>query len=258
MSEIETDKISSSRLINRFNGKDHFSLFKMNVTVYFRSIGLEDLLTTKPDHYKPSRASIGGRDEPTYGDDRDDDERGEKEKKSGSSKEEKKKTAIARDCKGFMILFAALVVDVQEIFKTVEPGNTYLLWKAICERYDSKTETDINYVREQLASVKLGANEDIDAYMSRINAMVVRLREVNTYTDDGQIKFHLIRGLPDSYERVVEIIDIQKSLSLAEVVGILRRHQQKMNEQKKVIAEKEKAIAILFLRHVEMSNVKFC
>ena len=79
--------------------------------------------------------------------------------------------------------------------------------------------------------------------VSRINAMVVRLREVKTYTDDGQIKFIILRGLPETYESVIVMIDTQKHLSIDDTVAILRRHQQKEKERKIGAAEKEKAMA---------------
>ena len=150
---------------------------------------------------------------------------------------ERKRAGIARMSKitntrfaAYTYIFTALTVDTAKMFLHIVPGNVFALWEAIKSKYKGVTLVSQAHIRSMIAATFLGMNEDIDIYVSKINGYQLQLIELKCGMIEEDLIYHLCKGLPESYQNLLEIIrqtsnSMGVTLTFNEYVKRLREHQ---------------------------------
>ena len=131
---------------------------------------------------------------------------------------------------GYTYIFTALTTETAELFLHIVPGNVYALWEAIKNKYKGVTLISQSHIRDMMSTVHLSSNEDVDAYVARINGYQLQLQALKSPMTQDDLIYRLYKGLPESYNNLIEII--RKSarmsgtdLAFDEIVTMLREHQ---------------------------------
>jgi len=121
-------------------------------------------------------------------------------------------------------------------FTNVPEFDPKALWKAVCERYESKSTANKVGLIVQLLTQKLDKNEEIDILSGRIRMIESKLRQLDVVVDDALLQFALYRSLPDQYRAMTDSLATQKDMSYELAVTHLKGKQQSdvfMNHQNK-------------------------
>lgn len=149
-------------------------------------------------------------------------------------KEEGKKAIVKEKEKSqavFSALFGALTKDLQRLFQHAPDGDAYALWNLMLKKYESKTMGNKIHVQNKLLQIKMAHDEHFDAYLARINEVVGELKGMGSKTDPDTLVAILLRGLPSSFESLIQSIEItaqDKALDFDQVCEHVRNKQEKV------------------------------
>ena len=106
--------------------------------------------------------------------------------------------------KAYAILMMALGDEQLQLVMDVKRGNAYRVWKKLTEQFERKTQTNKILVRRQLQSITMKPNESVNAYVARINQLVMLLVGINETVSETEKISVLLNGLPDEYNSFVD------------------------------------------------------
>jgi hypothetical protein len=231
-SGMSENNLSDERFcaIVKFNGiASKFPKWKQSVIMWFTLKACEDLLEAKSagslSHRRDTFGIIKSMSLPI------DDEADEEQKsidaanaKIAAEKSAKQKlidrAIMQRNMKCFYWIWSSLSDSLQDLFTHITLGNTYALYKAICEKYQSASVNNQQQVRRLLYADKLAVNEDMNVYISRMVGYSLQLIELKSPMAEPDFIYHFYRGLPESYDDFVANL---QSLDEIEFTSLCRR-----------------------------------
>jgi len=109
--------------------------------------------------------------------------------------------------KATQLIYNALDKDIKRTFlATATTNKPYTLWKEIESTYNRSSAATIANLIESVNKDKLGREEKIDAYISRLNERFLRLFNLGQEQSDALKKYWLLKGLPSSWDDFVSRI----------------------------------------------------
>ena len=184
-----SDSISSSSIQPpRFGGKSSFSSWKLKVLAYLQPLGLREAVVGPPLERKDEKG-----DEPRLG-------------KSTQQQE-----------KAYAILLNLLDDELIDLVASVEPGNAAGVWKVLVDTYDAKTTASLCHTLDMFMNIKFKENESFDMYKARFINLVLKLKEMGETLSPSIQRYIILKGLPASYDPLVQSLKVNDRLTLDEV-----------------------------------------
>ena len=116
--------------------------------------------------------------------------------------------------KAFGIIIFSLTKDQTRLFMDViASGSAYELWNSLSERYERKTVASKADTMNALYECKMAKHELFDVYVSRIKALVMRLRGMGESYSNDQMLYVMFKGLPLDYEPTIQALKIKEALT---------------------------------------------
>ena len=215
-------------VVPKFNGNESdWSLFHERLLLYFKLKRIQYLLKPNIVNTKSTRRETGTfAKSPSLNEDDDIDESESTDtkqtkikstptvtpKSSSSSSSAAASLLTAEeeyecaDALGYTLILTRLSPAVQAKFRHVTIGNTYALYKALCDKYiliDIKT---LDSARAAYYDDKLQLNENLEDYISRMNMHLITLNELKAPVNHDEFKFTFCRGLGSKYTQILSML----------------------------------------------------
>lgn len=217
---IETIKVT------RFGGKSSFSAFKHKVLAYLQTIGLKDIVVSGTETRGASSGSSGSSG-----------------KRSGEEISSKSERAYA-------ILLNLLDDEVIDLVAHVEAGDAHGVWTVLLETYETKSTASLCYTLDQFMNIKFDdRRESFDVYKARFMNLLVALKEMGEVVSLAIQRYVILRGLPNTYEALVQSLKINDKLSMEETYIHIKDYYEMQKRGQYVREDKEKAYAMVARRY---------
>ena len=217
---IETIKVT------RFGGKSSFSAFKHKVLAYLQTLGLKDIVVSGTETRGASSSSSGSC--------------GKRSEEEISSKSER----------AYAILLNLLDDEVIDLVAHVEAGDAHGVWTVLLETYETKSTASLCYTLDQFMNIKFDdRRESFDVYKARFMNLLVALKEMGEVVSLAIQRYVILRGLPDTYEALVQSLKINDKLSMEETYIHIKDYYEMQKRGQYVREDKEKAYAMVARRY---------
>jgi Reverse transcriptase (RNA-dependent DNA polymerase)/gag-polypeptide of LTR copia-type/GAG-pre-integrase domain/Integrase core domain len=215
--EMDGDRVSGMMGAIKFDGKN-FGVWKMKVKAYFEMVGLWCVLerqTTKSTDseltsVKEEKLSSGGSSLASVS------------KQSTKELTEMKEKSM----KAYTILILSLPTEQMQLIMHIGNGDAYGLWSTLVNHYERKSLATRTHIREQMLSCKMGENESIDVFKSKLLVLSMRMSDMGEKVSESELLFMMIRGLPSSYDSLVQTMKVAGVASMEEAANHVKDHQE--------------------------------
>src|SRR3984957_4945382 len=225
---IETIKVT------RFGGKSSFSAFKHKVLAYLQTLGLKDVVVSGTEARGASSSS------------------GSSGKRSGEEISSKSERAYA-------ILLNLLDDEVIDLVVHVEAGNAHGVWTVLLETYETKSTASLCYTLDQFMNIKFDdRRESFDVYKARFMNLLVALKEMGEVVSLAIQRYVILRGLPDTYDALVQSLKINDKLSMEETYIHIKDYYEMQKRGQYVREDKEKAYSMVARRSCRVWYSRHC
>src|ERR1700720_2449539 len=216
---IETIKVT------RFGWKSNFSAFKHKVLAYLQTLGLKDVVVSDTEARGASSSS------------------GSSGKRSGEEISSKSERAYA-------ILLNLLDDEVIDLVAHVEAGDAHGVWTVLLETYETKSTASLCYTLDQFMNIKFNdGRESFDVYKARFMNLLVALKEIVEVVSLAIQRYVILRGLPDTYEALVQSLKINDKLSMEETYIHIKDYYEMQKRGQYAREDKEKAYSMVARRY---------
>jgi hypothetical protein len=204
----------------KFDGKD-YPVWKAQMAVLLNMHGLSNYIQ------KP--LSTLGLDEPSSSNQNGSDEKRATEQSLAKANEQENQSKAT---KAFGFILFSLSKDQTRLFMDViASGSAYDLWNSLSERYERKTVASKADTMNALYECKMAKNESFDVYVSRIKALVMRLKGMEENCSNDQILYILFKGLPLEYEPIIQALKIREKLTFEHACSHIRDSQESIKSK---------------------------
>ena len=212
--------------VTRFGGKSSFSAFKHKVLAYLQTLGLKDIVVSGTATRGASSSSSGSSG-----------------KRSGEEISSKSERAYA-------ILLNLLDDEVIDLVAHVEAGDAHGVWTVLLETYETKSTASLCYTLDQFMNIKFDdGRESFDVYKARFMNLLVALKEMGEVVSLAIQRYVILRGLPDTYEALVQSLKINDKLSMEETYIHIKDYYEMQKRDQYVREDKEKAYSMVARRY---------
>lgn len=112
-----------------------------------------------------------------------------------------------------------------EYFDSLQELKTpQLIWQTLEERF-SVDRIDKKYIADQFYFLRYDLNLTIGQYIAKINNYAQQLKDIKGNVDDYACLHVLTKGLPTSFNNIVETIDNTKDISYADACAMLLKKE---------------------------------
>src|SRR4051812_8187050 len=205
LSEMDGDRVSGMLGAIKFDGKN-FGIWKMKVRAYFEMTGLWCVLEKRTI---PESMDNGSR---------------------AISKDEKEMKE--KSMKAYTYLILSLPNEQMQLVMHVGNGDAYGVWSALVNHFERKSLANKAHVRELLLSSRMMENESIDLFKARVMTLVQKLKEMGEEVSESEILFVILRGLPNSYESLVQTIRVATVSSVDQATNHIKDYQEMLSIRK--------------------------
>lgn len=212
--------------VTRFGGKSSFSAFKHKVLAYLQTIGLKDIVVSGTETRGASSSS------------------------SGSSGKRSGEEISSKPEKAYAILLNLLDDEVIDLVAHVEAGDAHGVWTVLLETYETKSTASLCYTLDQFMNIKFDdRRESFDVYKARFMNLLVALKEMGEVVSLAIQRYVILRGLPDTYEALVQSLKINDKLSMEETYIHIKDYYEMQKRGQYVRQDKEKAYSMVARRY---------
>jgi ribosomal protein L12E/L44/L45/RPP1/RPP2 len=209
----------------KFNG-NNFSLWKMKILAYLQD---KELVEVVEQAAPEAAAALGELAAVAAG-------VNAAEQKAAKEEEENR---IKKCMKAYTILVLTLQDEQLQLVLDVARGNAHGVWKALLQRYERRTIASKTQARNMLTQSKMGNDELVETYISRIKRLVVSLSEMGSPTSNDELLQILFNGLPEAYETLVDSLTVYESLTFDEACVFILDRQERINIKRGKIKQQE-------------------
>jgi len=189
----------------RYGGKGSFFAWKLKVLAYLQPLALKDVVVN-PEL---------------------EDENVEAQSSSSSSKRNTDAsvasqstgtvvTRVRKAEKAYGILLNLLEDQLIDLIANVEPGNAHGVWKVLLETYEAKSTATLCHTLDLFMNITF-KSESFDMYKARFLNLVQRLKEMGETVSPAIQRYVLLKGLPVSYDSLVQSLKVNDKLTLEQV-----------------------------------------
>jgi hypothetical protein len=180
--------------VPHFNGKD-FPVWKMKILAYLGVRGLAEIIQRK---LTPE------------------------EKETGIIQ-----TDLDKMYKAYSILLLALSNEQARFVMDISYGDANGIWQNLIRRFERITTASKSHTRTLLGQSEMKEDELFDSYLARIKELQVKLIQMGEAPSQSDLRYILLKGLPESYNTLVESLDVNNLIDFDEVCDHIRDYQEK-------------------------------
>lgn len=216
-SNSESSAITTRRIeVIPFDGKD-FGLWKMRMEGLFMAHDLLDVVETDvaEKEMKGEESSPGSSFPASRGN------------RVDTALQERKEEIVRKSQRAYGILLQSLQNEQLRLVQTVKRGNAYGVWRTLLENYERKSMANKIQLLERLFNIRFQHGETIATYVARLTEIERKLKEQGEEISESILTYLLLRGLPESYTSIVQLIKLKEVLTLKEAVDLLRNEEER-------------------------------
>jgi DNA-directed RNA polymerase subunit N (RpoN/RPB10) len=158
--------------------------------------------------------------------------------------EAKNKAEVDRSYKVYSILLLALTNEQTRFIMDVSDGDGNGIWENLLQRFERKTTASISHTSTMLGQSQMKEDELFDSYLARIKELQIKLIEMGEVPSKNELRYILLKGLPESYGNLVSALDVNGDKEFDEVCNYIRDYQEKQQIRKRTeLIEEETAAA---------------
>ncbi len=148
---------------------------------------------------------------------------------SDESKEEiqERNQLVEKALEAYTIIWMSLGDNIKGLFFNIPMGDAYSLWKALLNKYESKTIVNKLHLRNQLMKCKMQEDESFDSYISKINKYAGELEGMGSKIEEDDLMSVVINGLPETFETLVQSISTKENLQFDSLCQLIREYQER-------------------------------
>ena len=134
------------------------------------------------------------------------------------------------------ILIQALKDEQLRLVQGVVRGDAHGIWKILLETYERKSMATRVQLLEQLFGTQLiqkgNERESMASYVARLTELERRLRAQGEQVSESIMVYLLLKGLPNSYTSIVQLMKMKETLGFNEAVESLKNEEERQNVKK--------------------------
>lgn len=193
----------------RFGGRSSFSAWKLKVLAYLQPLGLKEAVMPVGSPLEEEKAA--GSVQST--------EASVTTSSLGSGRDARE--LLLKQEKAYGILLNLLEDELIDLVASVDPGNARGVWKVLLDTYEAKTTASLCHTLDVFMNIEFGGGdhggESFDMYKARFTNLVQKLKEMGEKVSPAIQRYVLLKGLPASYESLVQSLKVNDKLTLEEV-----------------------------------------
>jgi hypothetical protein len=185
--------------VTQFGGKSSFSAFKHKVLAYLQTLGLKDIVVSGTETRGASSNNSSS------------------SSSSSSSSKRSVEEVSTKSERAYAILLNLLSDEVIDLVAHVEAGDAHGVWTVLLETYETKSTASLCYTLDQFMNIKFDDDrESFDVYKAKFMNLLVSLKEMGEVVSVAIQRYVILRGLPSTYEALVQSLKINDKLSMEE------------------------------------------
>ena len=110
--------------------------------------------------------------------------------------------------------------------KDLPEGDAHLAWENLKAKFEPDTTAALVDIWQEFATCKMTSSEDPDAWISQLERLRQRLKELKGELSDLDLMIHVLNNLPSNYESTTELLlkrlkDMMNKLTVKEMRYVL-------------------------------------
>lgn len=125
----------------------------------------------------------------------------------------------------YSFIMQAIPMEIRMVTQHIDAGKAFALWAAINSHFNRSTMASQHLCRSKLAQIRLGKDESIASYVSRIRTLASSLAGMKTPMPIEMLQYHMTYGLPPPtlHSSTASSLSTSTSIRCISVCWITRR-----------------------------------
>ena len=143
--------------------------------------------------------------------------------------------------------YAVLMMTLQDsqiqFIVDIPRGNVYQAWKTITGHFERTTQSNKVLLRRQLHQCKLGENESVDPFISKIKQLTLVLESMKETVTNGEKLVALLGGLSDGYGALVDSLSMNEKLTFEEACVFIKDREERIKMKSEVLGSSSEEVS---------------
>jgi hypothetical protein len=129
--------------------------------------------------------------------------------------------------KAYGLLVLCLGVEQLRMIQQIEGGDAHGVWCTLIDNYERKSMESQIQLFDQLFGLKMKSGEKITVFVSRLLEIEVKLKQYKEYISDRMLLCVLLRGVPNSYMSLVQLLKMNENVKFEQAIEQLRNEEER-------------------------------